>query len=382
MPIPPAVYIQTQAELNALVTTLMAEPLVAIDTESNSLHAYRERVCLIQLSTASIDAIIDPLTIPDMQPLAPLMASAQVEKVFHAAEYDIMCLKRDFGYTFANIFDTMVAARVIGYKSIGLSALLETYMGVVLDKAHQRDDWGERPLPADSLAYAQMDTHYLPQLREILHEKLKEDGRLEEAVELFEELPHLPAAELREFDPEGYWKLGMPQYLKRYQMSILREIYLLREEIAQERDLPPFKVLVNKQLVTLATAAPRRLSDLAALGGMPSSFIRRYGHRLLEAIERGQANAANLGSPPRHEPPDPVVTDRYAALHAWRRDRAAQRGVESDVIISKTTLWDLAYKAPTTWEGLQTIRGLGPWRLNAYGEEILNVLEQSRTLSE
>src|SRR5690606_29531 len=132
------------------------------DTESNSLYAYRERVCLIQLSTRSRDYILDPLIIVDMSPLAPLLADPGVEKVFHAAEYDLICLHRDYGFIVNNLFDTMVAARICGYKAIGLGSLLSEFLGVELDKRHQRDDWGERPLPPDSLRYAQMDTHYLP----------------------------------------------------------------------------------------------------------------------------------------------------------------------------------------------------------------------------
>ncbi len=378
LPFASAIYIQTQSELSVLAETLADEPLLAIDTESNSLHAYRERVCLIQISTSEADIIIDPLQLSDMSPLAPLMASPDIEKVFHAAEYDILCLKRDFGYIFHNVFDTMVAARVIGYRSIGLSNLLEEYMGVILDKVHQRDDWGVRPLPEDSLHYAQMDTHFLPQLRDILDANLREANQWEEATELFEELCHLSPAQQREFDHDGYWKLGLPHFLKRHQMAILRELYVMREKFAQERDCPPFKVMGNRTLLDLATKPPNYLGDLTHVEGLSGGFIRRFGHDILQAVERGRATQDQLGSPPRHNPPHPVVTDRYAALHAWRRDRANQRGVESDVILSKQTLWDLAHKAPKTYEELITIQGLGPWRREKYGTEILTIIEQSR----
>jgi ribonuclease D len=179
---PPAVYIEHDDDFRQLIEQLTNEPLIAIDTESNSLHAYKERVCLVQLSTRSADYIIDPLRVADLSPLGDLLSNADIEKVFHAAEYDLMCLKRDYGFSIVNLFDTMIAARITGHKAIGLSKLLAEYCGVEGDKSHQRDDWGQRPLSEEGLLYAQMDTHFLPQLRDILTNRLQEMGRLREAL--------------------------------------------------------------------------------------------------------------------------------------------------------------------------------------------------------
>ena len=143
--LPQPTTIDSAGKLKTLARALAQEPLLAIDTESNSLYAYRERVCLIQLSTRTADFILDPFDLPDLQPLAPLFANPAIEKVFHAAEYDLMCMKRDFGFVFRNLFDTMIAARVCGRKQIGLGALLNDLAGVPVDKSHQRDDWGRRP---------------------------------------------------------------------------------------------------------------------------------------------------------------------------------------------------------------------------------------------
>jgi ribonuclease D len=139
---------------------------VAVDTESNSLFAYREQVCLVQFSTTQADFLVDPLALADLTPLAPLFADPKIEKVFHAAEYDLLCLKRDFGFSFANLFDTMLAGRILGRKEIGLGAMLEAFYGVQADKRHQRANWGQRPLPAPLLEYATLDTHYLIPLRD------------------------------------------------------------------------------------------------------------------------------------------------------------------------------------------------------------------------
>ena len=375
--IQPATYIETQADLRCLIDSLTHEPILAIDTESNSLHAYQERVCLIQLSTHSEDYIVDPLSIMDMQPLGSLMASSKIQKVFHAAEYDIVCLKRDFGFAFHNLFDTMVAARICGLKSVGLGSLLKEFAGLTLDKRHQRDNWGKRPLSAESLRYAQMDTHYLPMLRDDFHKQLETLGHLAEAEETFAGLCDLPSATAREFDPNDFWNLGRPYFRKQREMSILRELFILREEIAKAENKPPFKVLDNKTLIKITRAVPATINELMQIKGVSPRRSACSGKRLLRAIKRGIATES-VPTPPRRPSPDPVITERYAALHAWRKSRAIQRGVESDIIISKHILWDVAQTAPETLDELRGVQGMGPWRINTYGQEILHVLAKNR----
>ncbi len=370
--LPPPIYIDDDAGLAALMPQLLRAPLLAVDTESNSLHAYRERVCLIQISTAEADYILDPLSIGDLGPLATVFASPKIEKVFHAAEYDLMCLKRDFGFDFNHLFDTMLAARVCGIRQVGLNALLQTYVGVELDKSHQRDDWGQRPLPADSLRYAQTDTHYLPTLRDHLAQRLAELDRVEEAAELFEDTCRVRMAD-HQFDPEGYWRIAQPNHVFGQAAAILRELYLWRNVIAERRDVPPFKVLGDRTLVELAQRMPRTLDELGRISGMGTHNVRRYGHDLLRLIAQG--SSAEPPRPPQPEPAaDPRVVDLYSALREWRRDRAAQRAVESDVILAREVLWTLAQTMPTTSEALAETPGLGPWRLAQYGDELLAVI--------
>ncbi len=374
--ISPATYIRTFDDLRRLTDTLAREPVIAIDTESNSLYAYRERVCLIQISTRDADYIVDPLIIADVSPLAPLLENPALEKIFHAAEYDLICLKRDYGFTVVNLFDTMIAARICGHKQIGLSSLLSEYEGVEQDKKHQRDDWGQRPLPPDSLLYAQMDTHFLPSLRDKLAEKLTELGRWHEAREAFEEATNVVMPDTA-FNPDGYWRLGLPNQLTRRQMAILRELYLLRDEIAARRDQPPFKIFMDRTLVQLSQIAPQTLTDLYGIAGMSPAQIRRYGDQLLRAVAKG--DRAKLPPPPERQPPaDPLVVDCYTTLREWRRNRAQERGVESDVILSRETLWALAERIPTTLEAMRDIPGLGPWKLDAYGNELLDVIKRCK----
>ncbi len=369
---PPAALITSAAGLRDLAAALAHEPLLAVDTESNSLHAYREQVCLIQLSTRSADYIVDALALADLSPLAALFADPAVEKVFHAAEYDIICLKRDYGFTFVNLFDTMVAARICGAQAFSLGSLVAARLGVTLDKGHQLDDWGQRPLPAARLRYAQHDTHYLPALRDVMQAELEAAGLMDEARELFADVCATAVPDTS-FDPDGYWRIGRPQHLAPHELAILRELYLLREELARQRNQPPFKVVSNDVMVTLARTAPRTQAELEQVKGISARQAARDGRRLLAAVAAGVA-APPPRRPEREAQAPPEVLERYQALREWRRDRANARGVESDIILPKDTMWALAQRAPAGLDEMYGIAGLGPWRLSHYGAELLRVL--------
>lgn len=370
--LPRPVFIRSTSELQHHVERWRTEPLLAVDTESNSLYAYYERVCLVQLSTREQDFIIDPLAVNDMSAFGELLADPQIEIIFHAAEYDVISLKRDFEFEFANIFDTMLAARICGWKKIGLGNILESQFGVRAQKKFQRANWTRRPLPPEQLHYAQMDTHFLPELRDRLRAELEEHGRLVEARETFAELPKLPPAEYH-FDTEGYWRIQAVRNLSRQQIAIARELYLTRDSIARRKDRPHFKVFGDHTLVRLAELAPRRIEDLYNVKGLSSQLVRTDGAALLDAVAQGRQ--ASPPQPPQRRPPtDPDVLERYEALKSWRKGRAQQRGVESDVILARDTLWILARKVPSTLDELDTIPGLGPWRRAEYGEELLDVL--------
>lgn len=369
--LPPPTVITHAPDLHQLVERLAQEPLIAVDTESNSLYAYRERVCLIQLSTRSADYIIDPFALSDLTPLGALFAAPQIEKVLHAAENDIMVLRRDFGFRFANIFDTAAAARILGRKALGLAAMLEEFFGVKLDKRHQRANWAARPLPPEQLDYARMDTHYLPPLRDILGAQLAERGCSAEAAEIFEQLTNVQQAQAQ-FDPNGFWHISHARDFSLRQMAILRELYLLRDQLAQARDLPPFKVLTDETLAQLAARPPQTLAELRAVSGVADWLVAQSGAAILEAIVTGKR--APLPARPEQAQRDAVVLARYNALREWRKNRALARGVESDVIVPREALWAMAENPPRSLEDLANVPSLGAWRRAQYGAEILQVL--------
>jgi ribonuclease D len=372
--LPPFRMIDDADTFRWLAVELSKERLLALDTESNSLHAYKERVCLVQLSTRQQDYIIDPFAIADLSPLGVLLADPHIEIVLHAAEYDLMTLKRDYGFAINNLFDTMIAARIAQYTSFGLASVLEYHFDVKPDKSHQRDNWGKRPLSADSLLYAQMDTHYLPRLRDELHAKLVELGRWEETQEIFREAAEVPAAD-NTTDPEGYWNIGRPADLNRTQMAVLRELYLLREELAEAEDVAIFKVLTNNQMVNIAREIPRALRQLNDVKRVPGIVVRRYGDQIIDAVNLGRLGVDDLPpEPPLPTPPDSQIADRFTVLQQWRKEKGIERGVGSDMVLHKSVLWALAKEVPASLDELRQVDGIGPVRLKLYGEELMGVL--------
>ncbi len=364
-------YIESASGLAALIRDLSAEPAIAIDTESNSLYAYREQVCLVQISIPGQDFIVDPLAGLDISALGDVLADAGKVKVFHAAEYDIMCLRRDFGFRFASLFDTMWAARILGWRHVGLASILRERFDVQTSKRYQRYNWGRRPLDGEALAYARLDTHYLLPLRAMQTAELVSKGRLEEAREAFAEVAATPAAN-NDFDPDGFWRIKGAHDMSPRQLAVLGELYLWRDQEAARLNRPHFKVVSDMVLSSLAHAHPRSQEELAHVPGVPARNAQRYGRSLLEAISRG-----DRAKPPRPtyspRPADEVV-ERYEALRCWRKKAAASRRVEVDVVLGNAVLWELARENPRSIRELEGIEGLGQWKRGTYAEAILRTL--------
>jgi len=370
--LPPPILVADQADLDRLVRALAEFPVVAVDTESNSLHAYRERVCLIQFSTPAADYIVDPLRVKDLRPLAPFFSSPAQQKVFHAAEYDLICLRRDYDFEFANIFDTMSAARTLGWPQVGLAAILDTHFGVLMNKKYQRADWGHRPLTSDQLNYARLDTHYLGALRDVQLQALTETGCWPEAHEEFARLARVRGEPASGPNPLAFWRVNGAHDLSPGQASVLKEVFAYREEQAGRLDRPPFKVMGESTLIEIARRSPRDTDGLQGLAGLSPAQIHRFSSGLLQAVQQGLASPPQRAPAVEREPDD--VRERYDLLRKWRKEKAKARGVESDVIVPRAALWDLARRAPRTLAELTTIADLGPWRRETYGQEILKIL--------
>src|SRR3972149_4203448 len=274
--LPEAILITRPADLHQRGNPLPSQPIVAVDTESNSLHAYREQVCLIQFSVPQADYLVDPLLLPDITSLAPIFTDPKIEKVFHAAEYDVICLRRDFGFEFANLFDTMAGARILGRKAVGLGDILQAEFDVALDKRFQRADWGERPMPKSLQTYARFDTHYLIALRDRLKNELVRRNLWPLAAEDFARLCRVNGRSPDE-ERDTCWRITGIRDLSPQEAAVLAELCQYREGVAISLDRPRFKVLGDQTLLKIASARPSSLDELRALPGMTQWQIHRHG---------------------------------------------------------------------------------------------------------
>lgn len=372
MTLPPYEYIDTPGAWRQCLTRLRKESRLAVDVEANSLYAYRERVCLFQVSIPDHDYIIDPLAELDLAPLGKLIANPAVQKVFHCCEYDLMLLNAEYGWRIRNLFDTMWAGRLLGHTHMGLAAFLKAHFDVDLSKRHQKANWGRRPLPEKLLAYAQKDTHYLLDLCDELEAQLEIAGLREEAQDIFD-CECVARTPDRAFRPDGFWSIRGVRGLNSRERAIFKELYVARDREARRRDWPPFKVMSNEAMLTLAREAPTHFNDVKQVRGISKRLSSQFGTRLLKAIARGKK-----ARPPK-EPPKPPrqrrdVSARYKALFAWRKAVAEERGVESDVIMSRETLWEIARLNPKTPADLKALNSLGPYRRKRYADAVLEAL--------
>ncbi len=374
--LPKPILITRQEALQNLADLLGREAIIAVDTESNSLHAYQEQVCLIQFSTPHNDYLVDPLALEDLSPLRPVFENERIEKIFHAAEYDVYCLKRDFNFEFSNLFDTMLAARILGRDEMGLGALLEEEFDVHLEKRYQRANWGQRPLPSYLLAYARMDTHYLIRLRNRLRAALLEAGKWLLAAEDFRRLADLmPNGKSNEDPTAGCWRVSGAYDLSPQQVAVLVELCKYRDKVARNLDRPLFKVMGDATLLAIAEQAPRDLEALRELPGMSRRQTERHGKALLAVVQRGLE--ADPVYPPRSPRPSDAFLDRVEALRRWRKETAEQMGVKSDVVLPRDLMTAIAEQNPRNLKDLGGVLEEVPWRLKTFGGQILEVLAEA-----
>lgn len=353
-----------------MVADIAAQARIAVDTESNSLHAYREQVCLMQFSTPQKDYVVDPLALADLSPLAPIFNDPGIEKIFHAAEYDLICLRRDFDFEFANLFDTMHAARVLGYQYVGLDNLLAEKFQVTMDKRLQKANWGERPLTSAQLDYARLDTHYLFDLRDLLEAELQEKQRLDLAREDFVRACEVELAK-EKLNGSSWKRFSTRKDISVRELTILSELCAARDQIAEAMDRPPFKVISDTMLLEIARNPPEKDVDLAGIGLSPKQ-INLWGRDLLAAAKRGAE--APLVKREQGRRPDDATLKRLEKLKNWRKRRAQEMGVESDIILPRVYLSSLAEKPPKSIPELESIMADSPWRFSRFGMQLYRLL--------
>ncbi len=372
-------WIADQAGLEEALATIGKSPEFAIDTEADSLHSYFDKVCLVQITAAGEDFIVDPLAKVDLAPLGRLFADASIRKVLHGADYDLRILNRDFGFELHNLADTMICAQLLGYEAIGLAALLQRHFGLAVDKSHQRADWAQRPLKAEMLAYASTDTHYLSELAAILQRELEALGRWEWAVEEFERLEQIRFAPA--VDEESWRKVKGCSRLERRPLAAVKRLHAWRDRNARELDRPPFKVLGNEAIIEIATQLPRTSEALSRVKGLASWHLRKWGGELLSIVEE-------VVGLPEEQLPEKVATK------PWLRDREIERvidtlkrardhvakelRIDSSILAPKHVLAAVAEMNPQTAEELASIPAMRRWQRALLGAPLLHALGEAR----
>jgi ribonuclease D len=368
-------YLDTASAVERFLDSIAGAPLLALDTEGASFHRFVDRIYLLQLSTREQTAVIDPLPIGTPERLGAMLADPAVEVLFHDADYDLRLLWQDYRWHVTNIFDTRVAAQLLGLKAFGLAALLERYLGAKLDKKHQRADWSMRPLTADMLDYAAQDTMHLPTLRDRMKEELVAKGRWEWAEEEFARLEGTRWADGD--DENAFLRIKGARDCNRRELAILRELVAWRNTAAAAQDRATFRILGNEPLFEIIRARPESRDALMSIKGMPRGMSESRVVELLAAVQRGLAVAED--ALPRFPKSarwdrDPEFDPRVSALKTVRDEVASRLELDPGVLCSRERLETIARLKPTTRAELETIPELRKWQLDLMGQGFLEAL--------
>lgn len=368
-------YLDTPDAVDRFLADLGEISAIAIDTEGASFHRFVDRIYLLQLSTAGHSAVIDPLPIGTPERLGRILEDRAVEVILHDADYDLRLLHQDYGWKVTHLFDTRVAAQILGIRSFGLAALLEQFFQVKLDKKHQRADWSMRPLTADMLDYAAQDTRYLLALRDELKKQLQDKGRLHWAQEEFDR------AEGTQWAPDdgdnGFLKLKGARDLTRRELARLRELVTWRDTIAAELDRAVFRVAGNEVLLDLARIAPATRDALFSVKGFPRGMSEARATEALDAIKRGdKVPDADLPRFPKSTrwDKDADFDERVAQLKTVRDAAAVRLDLDPGVLCSRDRMEAVARRNPRTAAEVAEVSELRRWQVEVLASDFAAVL--------
>ncbi len=368
------IWVDTPEGVSAAAEAAETEGHIALDTEADSLHSYFHKTCLIQVTAGDGNFVIDPLAL-EPESLAPLWGVVEdpdIPVLMHGSDYDIRVLDRDYDVRIRGLVDTQIMAQVLGEPKTGLAALLEKELEVVLDKRHQRADWGRRPLTTSQVTYAAADTAFLESLAVRLRERLRSMGRWDWAVEDFhrlEQVRHRPV----EPNPLAFERVKGARALRGKARDRAFDLFQWRDQEAQRLDIPPFKVLGNRQLVALAETAPESNEKLVGIDGLGPRFVHRWGAGILKIVNRPQPAPERIRKPRQ---PDLSATEvrRVKLLSAVRDEVATELSLEPGLLCPRACVTAVASRSPrcASLGDLQDA-GLIGWRFEILGGKFLEV---------
>jgi len=376
------IYIQEAGQAAPLAEELRGLNRLALDCEAAGFHRYSDRLCLVQLTTPTQTYVIDPQGFDPTELLRGPLEDPDVEILMHGADFDLRLLDRDLGIRLGGLFDTQIAAAMLGSQQLGLAALLDSRLGVSVSKKYQRADWAERPLTDGMLEYAAGDTRYLEKLADLLVADLETAGRTAWAEE---ECRALEAAALastsdpvEEKDPVLRVK-GARDLTPRH-VTALREALAWRDAIAQRRDRATFRVVGDPPLLEAVARFPRDGAGLADIKGFPKGLAHGEGKELLKRLRAvSEMPEDDLRPYPKVRPrgpgrPPPEVEELADRLKGARNKRADELGLDRGTMLPNAMIIAVALAAPRTTEDLADIEGLRRWQVEAVGPDLLKVL--------
>ncbi len=370
--------IDTEPALRKVAVLLGGEKILAVDTEANSMHAYREETSLIQISTKENNYIIDPLKIKNLSVLGSIFESPAVEKIFHAGEYDVLCLSRDYNFKFNNLFDTMTAAKILNVKKIGLGNILESIFNVKVSKKYQKADWGRRPLFEEMLDYAMTDTKFLIPLRNSYKKELIEQEQMALAEEEFRDLCR--PLEIEPVTPESiFFNLIRKGKLNRRQKSVMWKLINIRDREAKKRDRPLFKVFSDKMILRIATELPRTKEKLSKIKGMSPFNMSKYAPRFLEEVRAKTALYPKKESRKKQRGGRGYLL-RLEKIKKWRTLTGKKNNLASELVLPRHLMENIARKNPKTAGDLKKIMARFPHRHKLYSLSIEDLFQLPKAL--
>ncbi len=344
--------IDNEARLAEWLPSLKAAPWVSIDTEADSLHAYPEKLCLLQIGVPDRNELIDPLASLDLAPMLEVMRGHEL--ILHGGDYDLRMLRKDLDFVPSTVFDTMLAARLLGVREFGLTNLVSKYVGLTLEKGPQKANWARRPLTPRMEAYALNDIAHLKPLSDLLRDELRAKGRLEWHQEmcarLIEENSHVPPP-----DPELVWRIKGSRHLPPRALAVLREIWHWREAEAVHANRPPYFILSSELMIAMAAASLDGEKPPESM--IPRHLTPRRNRGLLDALQRGRkAHPLPTVIRIRSSPPSEQSKRRFVELTKRRDEKAAELKIDPTLIASRATLaalsqdWDTALGDLMKWQ--------------------------------
>lgn len=367
--ISPENYIDTQHKLDFLVRKLKSKSEIAVDLEGNSLYSYHSKICLIQISTRNENFVIDPLSIKDISILGSVFSDKSIEKIIHGSHYDIHLLYNCTGIKIRNLFDTQIAASFLGEKKTGLASLIEKNFNVHLQKKYQKSNWAIRPLSEEMIEYAVSDTKYLLFLAEILKKDLIKKNRLswvKEECEVFSD-------SVKNLQPEKQDRIKGFGNLSEKEYPVLEAILNIRNQIAKEKDISPFKVIDRQTIYRIIKSGNINLEKLKQITSS-HRHIQKYLPQLLEKIKQARFYKQKPHFIRSKMIYHPEFARKSEKLYIWRTSKAAELNIAPHLVLSNRQIISLASKEIRTLKDIYHNNSLKNWQIQKFSNELYEIL--------